>query len=386
MNSSENRLSPEEALEIVERETLQEKRGSLKIYIGYAPGVGKTFSMLNEGNRYLKDNKDVVIGYVETHGRYDTLNQIGDLAVIPRKKLSYNNKILEDMDVEAIIKRNPSIVLIDELAHTNVPNCERKKRYEDVLYILSKGIDVITTLNIQHLESLNDLVKQITGVTVNETIPDYIVEDADEVVVVDLTPDALQDRLKKGKIYKKENIKRALGNFFRRGNLNALREVTLRHTAEGVDEELEEYMKEHGIKENWYTVERVLVCISSSPFAKKLIRRGYRISKKYKCEWIVAHVECTSIFEKKHLKENSQIIESHFKLAKDLGAEIVNLKGKSVSRELVSYASKHHVTQIIVSHSTRSFIQTMLRGSTINKILKHSKDIEVHVIPNNTMK
>ncbi|MBU3205902.1 universal stress protein [Clostridium algidicarnis] len=377
MSSKFKRLSPDEALE----KANSGKRGSLKIFLGYAPGVGKTYSMLNEANRRLFRQEDVVAGCIETHGRIDTKEQIGGLKIIAKKKIEYNGRILEEMDTETIIKLKPDAVLVDELAHTNVPGSKNKKRFEDVEEMLSEGIDVVTTVNIQHLESLNDVIRQITGIKVRETIPDSVVEHADEVVVIDITPDALQNRLKRGDIYKTE-IDRALKNFFRKGNLNALREIALRQVAEEVDEDLAEYMKEHEIRENWHTAERVMICISSSDSSKKLIRRGARIAKRYKCEWLVVDVICTSIFYAKSNPKDEENLNNNRALARQLGAEVFTLKGKSISRELINFAFERHITQIIIGNSNRSTLQTMLRGSTVYKILKYTNDIEVHVIPN----
>lgn len=377
MVQDNKRLTPEEALKILKKE----KKGHLKIYLGYAPGVGKTYSMLDEANRLLKLGQNVVIGYLETHGRGDTEKQIKALKIVDRKKTIYNSIELEEMDLDAIIKLNPDTVLVDELAHTNVPDSKNSKRYEDVEEILASGINVVSTLNIQHLESLNDVVKQITGIKVRETIPDKVVEDADEVELIDISPESLQERLKRGDIYKEENIERSLKNFFRKGNLNALREIALRQTASEVDEALIEYMKEHGIKDNWHAVEKVMVCISSNQNAKKLIRRGARISKSYKCDWIVVDVDCTNVFAPKIIESDKKLLESHYKLAKQLGAEVLTLTGKSISGELVRYAVNHNITQIIIGHSTRSNLQTILRGSTVHKLLKTAKDIEIHVIP-----
>lgn len=382
MSEGFKRISPEEALRKVKEELDAPHKGKLKIFIGYAPGVGKTYTMLNEGNRRLKRGQDIVIGYLESHGRKETEEQIGNLKTIPRKKIEYNGITLEEMDTDAVISRAPEAVIVDELAHTNVPGSKYAKRYEDVEEILNHGIDVISTLNIQHLESLNDVIKQITGITVHETIPDKIVQEADEVVIVDLTPTALQNRLKAGRVYKEDNADRALKNFFRKGNLNALREIALRHAAQEVDEELEEYMKEHGINDNWYTVERVMVCISPSPTAKKLIRRGAKIAKRYKCEWIVASVNCTHLFAPKYSEKAVESLQSHIKLATQLGAEVVTLTGKSVSQELSNFAMSRHITQIIIGHSSRTKLETIVRGSTVNKLLKKTKDVEVHVIPN----
>lgn len=378
MTEDFKRITPEEAL----KQCNQENKGKLKIFIGYAPGVGKTYSMLNEGNRRANRGKDIVIGYVESHQREETDKQIGGLDVIPRKRIEYNGTVMEEMDTEAIVARKPQTVLIDELAHTNVPGSKYQKRYEDVEEILCNGINVITTLNIQHMESLNDVVRQITGIAVRETIPDYIVENADEVVVIDITPDALQNRLKRGNVYNLEKVPQALKNFFRKGNLNALRELALRQTAEEVDEELEEYMKEHGIKENWSIAERVMVCISPSPSAKKLIRRGARIARRYKCEWMVVSVDCTHRFAPKTTANQTEMIENYYKLARQLGCDVVKLTGKSISGELAAFAHERHITQIIIGHSRRTKLQTLLRGSTVSKLLKQTKNIEVHVIPN----
>lgn len=377
MDNDIKRLSPEEALKIAE----DDEYGKLKIFIGYAPGVGKTYSMLNEANRRLKRGSNVVIGYIESHQRAETEEQIGGLEIIPRKKIEYNGITLEEMDVDEIIRRKPETVLVDELAHTNVPGSKNSKRYEDVKELLSKGINVISTLNIQHLESLNDVVRQITGIDVRETVPDSIVENADEVVVVDITPETLQNRLKRGNVYKSQNIEPAMKNFFRKGNLNALRELTLRQTAQEVNEELEEYMDAHGINQNWMTAERVMVCIGASPYSRKLIRRGARIARRYKCEMYVVSVDSTRLFLPKITEEEEKLLQSHFKLARQLEGEVVRLKGKSVSGELADFAKKHHITQIIIGHSSRNTLEKIIRGSTVNKLLKRTKDIEVHIVP-----
>ncbi|MDP4093836.1 MAG: universal stress protein [Bacillota bacterium] len=374
--SDNHRLDPEEAIKLCDKEG----KGQLKIFIGYAPGVGKTFTMLTEGNRRKKYGQDVVIGYVESHKRAETDAQIGNLEIIPRKKVIYNNVVMEEMDTEAIITRKPDTVLVDELAHTNVPGSKNKKRYQDVEEILCSGIKVVTTLNIQHLESLNDVVQQITGIKVNETIPDYIVQRADEVVVIDLTPDALQNRMKRGKIYDLEKVPQALKNFFRKGNLNALREIALRETAEEVDEDLAEYMKKEGIKDNWRTVERIMVAISPNPFSKKLIRRAARLANRYKCEWHVVSVNCTNRFAKKPNEKDQQILKSHFELAKQLGAETAMLEGKSVSEELANWSYEKHITQIFMGYPKRSKLETILRGSTVNRLIKQLHNVDIHLI------
>jgi len=379
MTKEFKRSTPEEALQKCK---CQEK-GILKIFIGYAPGVGKTYSMLNEANRRLKRGQDIVIGYLENKDRADTESQIGNLEILPRKIINHNGKLIEEMDLEAIIARHPRTVVIDELPHTNAPGSKNEKRYQDVEEILSHGINVITNCNIQHLEGIKDTVRQITGIHVQETIPDYIIDNANEVVVVDITPDELQDRLKRGNVFKSEpQITRALSNFFKKGNLTALRELALRQTAEEVDEQLTEYMKQHGIKENWQTVERILVCISDSNFARKLICKGSKRANRYKCEWIVANVCCTHWAVPKPSKKDLKILDTCFNLAKQLGAEVTTLTGNSISDELIKFSSERHITQIIIGHSRRTKLQKLLRGSTVVKVLKQAKNIEVHIIPN----
>ncbi|MFA5839332.1 MAG: sensor histidine kinase KdpD [Candidatus Margulisiibacteriota bacterium] len=380
MEDFAKRLTPEEALKLASAAE-HKTRGKLKIFIGYAPGVGKSYSMLNEGNRRFQRGEEIVLGYVEIHGRQDTEKQIGNLEVIPRKKIHYSGKILEEMDAEAIIKRHPTTVLVDEIAHTNVPGSKNKKRYEDVKEILAAGINVITTLNVQHLESLNDIIKQITGVTVRETIPDGFVEKADEVVAVDITVDALLNRLKRGDVYKKEKIPDALRNFFREGNLNALREITLRQTAQEVDEELEEYMKSHGIRESWQTTERIMVCISPSANAKRLIRRGALIARRYRCEWFVVAVESNVVYAEKWSPKDKEDLENNFTLAKQLGAATVILSGRSISDELAKFAKEKNISQIVIGHSEKSPFQSIFTGSTTSRLLSETKNIAIHVIP-----
>jgi len=374
--SEQNSQGADEVIEICSKE----ERGHLKVFIGYAPGVGKTFTMLNEGNRRKKYGQDVVIGFIQSYGREETNSQIGDLEILPKKKIISSKVEMEEMDAEAIIARKPATVLVDELAHTNVPGSKNKKRYMDVEEILCHGINVITTLNIQHLESLNDVVFQITGIKVKETIPDIIIQKADEVVVVDLTPDALQNRLKRGNVFELEKVPEALKNFFRLGNLNALREMALRETAEEVDEDLAEYMKKEGIRDNWRTVERIMVCVSTSVTAKKLIRRGARLATRFKCEWHVVTVNCTNKLARKVSLRERQILYGHFQLAKQLGAETATLEGKSVSSELAQWANEKHITQIFIGYPKRSKVETLLRGSTVNRLIKMLNNVDIHLI------
>lgn len=377
MSDKFKRCTPEEALEKIKKSN----RGHLKIFLGYAPGVGKTYKMLDEANRRLIRGQDIVIGHIETHKRLDTINQIKNLFIIPSKKIIYNNADFYEIDVEAIIKRKPSIVLIDELAHTNAQGSKNIKRYEDVEEILSNGISVITTLNIEHIESLNLAIRRITGVKVSETIPDCILDSADEVVLIDISPTELQKRLKNGTIYIDGNASHAIKNFFRKNSLNALRELSLRLTAEGVDEDLAIYMREHGIHDNWHTVERVMVCISSNANTKRLIRKGVKIASRFKCDCYVVNVVCTSVFSKKQSQRDREILDSHHKLAKQLGAEIVTLTSKNVFKSLSDFAAEKHITQIVVGSSRKTKAQYFFTGSTITKLVKYTKNVEFHIIP-----
>lgn len=370
------RITPEEALKTYRKQI----RGSLKIFLGYAPGVGKTFTMLNEANRRFERGKDVVIGYFESHEREQTIKQLKNLPVIPLKEIMYNSITLKEMDVEAIIQRKPELVLVDELAHTNVPGSKNKKRYEDVLEILDAGINVYSTINLQHVESLNDIVKQITGISVNETIPDNIIADA-EVVVIDMPPEALRKRLQRGNIYKPYLIESALKNFFRAGNLSALRELTLRQIADEVDEDLEEYKNKHDIHDNWYTSEKIMVSISSNPKSKRLIRFGARLAKTYKCPWYVVYVKCTHFISSKETPEIIKDLNSNIELAEKLNGTVIKLEGKSISNTLLKFAQKKHITKLIIGHPKRTRFQKLFRGSTTNKFLEYAKDIQIIVVP-----
>lgn len=371
-----DRISPDDALKICSTE----EKGKLKIFLGYAPGVGKTYTMLNEANRRYNRGEDVVIGYFESHGRLDTINQIKSLPELPLKEISYNSITFKELNVPLIIERNPQLVLVDELAHTNAPGSKNKKRYEDVIEILNAGINVYATVNIQHLESLNDVISQITGVIVQETIPDSIITTA-EVVVIDIPPDSLRKRLKRGNVYKTDLIQRALKNFFRIGNLNALRELTLRQIADEVDCTLNEYKEIHNIHDNWHTAEKVMVSISSNPKSKRLIRFGARIAKKYKCPLYVVYVNCTHSIYPKDNPEILKSLDENITLAKKFDATIVTLKGKSISSELIKFSKEKNITKLIIGHSKRTRLQKFFRGSTVNKLLEGSKNIEIIVVP-----
>jgi two-component system, OmpR family, sensor histidine kinase KdpD len=373
-----------------------QKRGRLRVYLASAAGAGKTYAMLNEGNRRKGRGTDVVVGYVETHGRPLTQAQLRDLEVIPRKKVAYRGTTLEEMDTEAIIARHPKVALIDELAHTNVPGSKHAKRYQDVLEILDAGIDVVTTLNIQHLESLNDLVASITGVRVRETLPDRILDQADEVELVDISPHALRQRMKHGNIYPRDRIDAALNNFFREGNLTALRELALRRTAEKTEAQLQQYMTEHGIEKLWAASERVLVGFDHRPHTRQVIRDAWRLAHGLHAELIAVSIQPEGYLAyrskliawlkygsraKKHREEAQHHLEEHAVLAEDLGAEVIRTKSRDIAKALVAIARERHVTQIVLGQPARSRWEELIRGSIINRILRLSSDIDIHLVP-----
>ena len=373
----EKRISPEKALEIYNKE----KQGKLKIYMGYSPGVGKTYTMLREANIRVKRGEEIYIAYLEPHDRKATLEQVGILKEISPLEIEYRGKVYKEVDVKAVIEKHPKTVLIDELAHTNIFGSKNKKRYEDVLEILEAGINVNTTLNIQHIESLNDIVQTITGIEVRERIPDKIVNLADEVEVVDISASNLTERLQRGEIYNLKTATSALKNFFRLGNLNALRELALRRIAQEVDDDLTEYMNDKEIKTNWHTTERVLVSISSSPRAGKVIRYGARIAQRYKCEFYVISIESKGFFNKNFSEDDWKVIKEHEELAKNLGAEVFRLKGKNVPKKILEFATEKRITQIVLGHSSRSLFTRFFKGSVINNIIEHSKETEIRIVP-----
>lgn len=355
-------------------------RGRLRIYVGMAAGVGKTFAMLNEGRRRKARGADVVIGYVETHKRPLTEAQIGDLEVVPRKKLTYRGITLEEMDVDAILARHPQIALIDELAHTNVPGSRHEKRYQDVEALLDAGITVISTLNIQHLEGLNDLVEAITGVRQRETLPDRILDKADEVELVDISPEALRSRLRHGNVYPPDRAQRALDNYFSQSNLTALRELALRRIAEKTTAQLEALMGESEEAETtpWKATatERVMVAFDERPHAQQLLRDGWRLARALKATLLAAVVVPPGT-----ASATSDALKAHIRLAEDLGAEVLTAEGRDVAATLAEIAREHHVTQIVIGQPARSPWQEWLRGSTVNRLLRAPTGADIHVVP-----
>jgi two-component system sensor histidine kinase KdpD len=357
------------------------RRGKLRIYLGMAAGVGKTFAMLGEGRRRKARGADVVIGYVETHKRPLTEEQIDDLEVIPRKKVTYRGVTLEEMDVEALLARHPAVALIDELAHTNVPGSRNAKRYQDVEEILTAGITVISTLNIQHLEGLNDIVETITGVRQRETLPDRVLGEADEIELVDIAPEALRSRLRHGNVYPPERAERALENFFSVSNLTALRELALRRTAEQTESKLEALM--HGQRNEekpvWATTatERVMVAFDGRPNSSQLLREGWRLSSALKAPLLAVTV--ISPLQAKHPTERS--LRENMRLAEDLGAELVRAEGDNVAAELARIARTRHVTRIVIGQPSRSRWHEFLFGSVVNRLLRESTGADIQVVP-----
>jgi two-component system sensor histidine kinase KdpD len=370
----ERRPTPEELLARVMREEKERKRGRLKIFLGFAAGVGKTYEMLNEATRRKERGQDVVVGYVETHGRRGTEEQLGDLEIIPRKKIDYRGATFEEMDTEAILKRHPRWVLVDELAHTNVPGAEREKRWQDVEALLDAGINVATTMNVQHLESLNDTVHDITGIWVRETVPDRLLHDAAEIKMVDITPRSLINRLERGDIYKADKVQQALQNWFREGNLSALREIALREVAHEVDEDVEAYRKERHVTETWATHDRVMVCISPDRTSLRLIRRGWRLAQRLRADISAVYVE-----NKPPDETQKEILRNDFALADRLGVPVVTLHG-DVAGEIIRYARENQITQIVVGHSDRTRAQELLHGSIINRLTRELRAIDILIV------
>jgi two-component system sensor histidine kinase KdpD len=352
------------------------RRGSLRIYLGAAPGVGKTYAMLNEGRRRAERGTDVVIGFVETHGRARTAEQIAGLAVVPRKRIDYRGTSFEEMDVDAVLERMPTVALVDELAHTNVPGSRNEKRWQDVEELLAAGIDVISTVNIQHLESMNDLVEEITGIKQHETIPDEFVRAADQVELVDATPEALRRRMAHGNIYPADRIDAALTHYFRVGNLGALRELALMWVADKVDDALQVYRETHGIARTWETRERVVVAITGAPKGTDLIRRAARMAIRSHGDLIGVHVRATDGLT---AQPSDGLIEQR-RILDDLGGEYYEVAGADVARTLLQFAESHNGTQIVLGASNRSRWSEIVSGSVINDVIRHSGAIDVHVI------
>jgi len=358
----------------------QQEAARLRIYIGAAPGVGKTYHMLNDAHVLRQQGVDVVIGLVDTHGRKDTQDQIRDLEIVPERVIPYRNVNLQEMDVDAILARHPQTVVVDELAHTNVPGSKNRKRYEDVLELLGAGINVMTAVNIQHLETLNDAVSRSANTTIRETVPDNFLKRADEVVNIDITVDELRTRLRQGKIYAPEKVEQSLANFFRTGNLNMLRELALRTTAEQVSNRAAEYRRNRGL-EQAPIPEKVMVCLSTRPGTERLLRVGSRIAGRLASNWYAVYVTRPDDDKGHGDPEAFHRLEEYQRMARDLGAQVVTLTGRNVSDALIQFAQQESISHVVFGQSVRSRWDILLRGSVLNRFLSEVRDVTVQVVP-----
>jgi two-component system, OmpR family, sensor histidine kinase KdpD len=355
-------------------------RARLRIYIGAAPGVGKTYSMLEDANAFRREGVDVVVGFVETYGRADTEAQIRDLEIIPKRKIEYRGVVLEEMDVDAILARKPQMCVVDELAHTNVPGSKHEKRYQDVLDLIDAGISVLTAVNIQHLETLNDAVSRVTGVRVRETVPDTFLDRADEVVNVDVTVQELQSRLRQGKVYKPEKVEQALTNFFRETNLSTLRELALRAVADEVGEKAASHRQREGL-EPALIPERVMVCMSSNADAPRVLRTGARIAGRLGARWYAVYVETPREAPGRIAAADRDALQRNITLAESLGATVVRVKADRPSDGLIAFAKREGITHVIFGQTARNRLEILMKGSTLNRFLQEVRDAAVQVVP-----
>ena len=351
-----------------------QRQAIFKLFLGYAPGVGKTYQMLSEGIRRRSRGEDVVIGVVETHGRAVTADLAGRMETVPRKKIEYKGTVFEEMDVDAILERKPQIALIDELAHTNIEGSKHRKRYEDVLELLDAGIDVVSTMNVQHIESLAPTIRQLTGVQVRETVPDWVVQRAGEIVMADLTPQALQTRMKRGDIYPLERAERALNNFFRTPNLIALRELALREVAHAVDHSLASLRTEDGHPLNLR--ERIAVCVSSNPVAQNLIARGARMAHAIDGDLFVVYVDTAA----DRSDENQRTLADNIRFAESVGAKVVRLESGDVAERVAEFVVSEHVTHVVFGRSATKGWRRYLYWSAIHRFLRNAPAVDVHIV------
>jgi len=375
---AENRPDPDQLLARVQREEAAARRGRLKIFLGAAAGVGKTFAMLSAAHEKRNEDVDVVVGVAETHGRAETAALLNGLEVLPSRVTEYRGARLHEFDLDAALARKPHLIIVDELAHTNVPGSRHPKRWGDVEELLDAGIDVYTAINVQHLESLKDVVAGITGIEVAETVPDRVIDRADEIEVIDLPPDELIERLKEGKVYLPAQAERAIQNFFRKGNLIALRELALRRTAERVEEQMRDYREDAGIRDVWQAGERILVGIGPGADAEQIIRAGRRLASTLHADWIVVYVE-TPKLQRLAPEKRDAILES-LRLAESLGAETATLSGPQISAELLDYARRKNITKIVLGKPSHAQLQHWLFGSVVDNVVRQAEGIDVYLI------
>ena len=372
----ENRADPDMLLHKISRSEM----GKLTVFLGASAGVGKTYTMLETAHERLREGIDVVIGWVETHGRRETESLVSGLPVILPKLITYRDKTMQEMDIDAILARRPDIVLVDELAHTNIQESRHVRRFQDVEELLKAGINVYTTLNIQHIESLNDVVAQITGIIVRETVPDYVMEQADNVQLIDISPQDLIKRLQEGKVYVAGQAEQALQNFFRQGNINALREMALRFMARRVDSDLSEYMREHKIDGPWPASGKVMVCVGASPFSAQLIRAACRLATGLQAEWLAVHIETNDRFSQKEKERQRDRVARNMRLAEELGAKTISIAGRDLLHELLDVARNNNVTAIVIGKPQHSRLWDLVYESVVNKLIRYSGGINVYVI------
>jgi two-component system, OmpR family, sensor histidine kinase KdpD len=376
VNQNGNRPSPESLLARIN----DGEQAKLRVYIGAAPGVGKTYQMLEDAHLLKKQGADIVIATVETHGREDTQLMIGDLERVPPRRVDYRGVTLAEMDLDAVITRHPAIAIVDELAHTNVPGSKNRKRYQDVLDLLNSGVSVITAVNIQHLESLNDVVTRTTGVRVRETVPDYFLRRADEVVNVDVSVDMLRTRLRQGKIYDVVKIEQALNNFFRKGNLSTLRELSLRQVATDQASKAQDYREQEGLEQP-VIPEKVMVAMASRGSAKKLLRVGSRIAGRLASDWYAVYVETPNEEMGRIQPADYAALQENIRFAEELGAKVIRLKSRRVADALIDFARREGITQVVFGQTSRSRWDILLHGSIINRFLDEVRDAGVQVVP-----
>jgi two-component system sensor histidine kinase KdpD len=365
--------TPEQWLE----ETVpQKKLGIFKLFLGYAPGVGKTFNMLSEGIRRHSRGEDVVIGVVETHGRIGIAELASKLETVPRRTIEYKGTLFEEMDVDAVLARQPRVALVDELAHTNIEGSKHPKRYQDVIELLDAGIDVLSTMNVQHIESQVPAVLNITGIQVRETVPDWVMQKVNEIVLADLTPEALQTRIRRGDIYPLERAERALGHFFNPGNLIALRELALQQVAHAVDRSLESYLDKQGLGTNLALRERIAVCVSSSPAAQYLIARAARMAQRIDGELYIIYVDIGT----DESPQDQRSLGQNLRFGENLGGKIIRTKGKSVAEEVAKVVREKHITQVVFGRSAQKGLRKYLYLSAIHKFLRDAPPVDVHIV------
>ena len=357
-----------------------EQRARLRIYIGAAPGVGKTYSMIEDAHALRRDGVDVVVGFVETHGRAETQAKLGNLEIVPRRRIDYRGVVLEEMDVDAILARKPQMCMVDELAHTNASGSRHPKRYQDVCDILDAGIGVMTAVNIQHLETLNDAVGRVTGVRVRETVPDTFLDRADEVVNVDVTVEELRTRLRQGKVYGAEKVEQALTNFFRETNLSTLRELALRAVADEISDKAASSRQREGL-EPALIPERVMVCMSSSAEAPRVIRTGARIAGRLGARWYAVYVETPREAPRQIKEADRDALQRNIALAEELGATVVRVKATRPADGLIAFAQREGITHVIFGQTARSRWEILLKGSTLNRFLEEVRDAAIQVVP-----